>query len=147
MGFNDYGILRYVVVVLILVCGRVDALRRASTLNLASMRIYTAELQLKESGRAATVLGDHCRAELEAVQEGLQRSSQRVLIDPEDARRELVRVDDFLQSCGQNLSSVVNSQAYDLLTRVEQSVASAENLIDQSDITEITPPSQAIILR
>lgn len=108
------------------------------------MRIYTAELQLRESGRAATVLAEHCRAELEAVQEGLQRSSQKVVADPEEARRELVRVEDFLQSCGQNLSSVVNSQAYDLLTRVGQSVASAENLIDQSEITAMAPPSQEV---
>lgn len=119
----------------------VDAVRRASTLNLASMRIYTAELQLKESGRAATVLAEHCRSELESVQEGLQTASKKIAVDPDEARQELVRVGDLLQLCDQNLSSVVNSQAYDLVTRVEQSVASAENLIDHSEIDEIEPRS------
>lgn len=123
-----------------------EALRKASTLNLASMRIYTAELQLRESGRAASVLEEHCRSQLEAVRDSLHHSSTKVVVDPDAAGRELVRVNEFLQSCSQNLSAAANSQAYDLLTRVGQSVASAEYLIDQSDITESTKaPSQEAV--
>ncbi|KAG0604320.1 hypothetical protein M758_10G162300 [Ceratodon purpureus] len=137
--------LQCVVIMVLLLCPA-EALRKASTLNLASMRIYTAELQLRESGRAASVLEEHCPSQLEAVRNSLHHSGTKVVVDPDAARRELVQVDAFLQSCGQKLSAAVNSQAFDLLTRVGQSVASAEYLIDQSDITESTQaPLQGVV--
>jgi beta-glucanase (GH16 family) len=121
----------FLVMVLLMLDPGAEALRKASTLNLASMRIYTAELQLRESGaRAGSVLEEHCRSQLESARDSLHLSSTKVVVNPDEARRELVRVDNFLQSCSQNLS---DSQAHDLLTRVGQSVASAEYLIDQSE--------------
>lgn len=117
------------------------ALRNPSYLNLASMRINTAGLQLKESGRGASVLESYCRVDLEAVRRILEQSSKAVIDDPDNARRNLVRVGGLLESCSLNLITTQNSQAYELLTKVKQSVASAENLIDQSDVTEMALPS------
>lgn len=133
------------VVIMLLLTYPAQALRKASTLNLASMRIYTAELQLRESGRATSVLEHHCRSQLEAVREKFHYSGTKVVVDPDEARRELVRVDDLLHSCSQNLSAVAHSQASDLLTRVKQSIASAEYLIDQSDVAEMKAPSLEIV--
>lgn len=109
--------------------------RQISTLNLASMRIATAKSQLKEAAGSAklAVLQEICSGELAGLQDGLSTSQAKVISDPDDARRDLVAVETNIETCiaamGKDQSS---TDAYAILTKVEQSVVSAENLIDQS---------------
>lgn len=115
--------------------------RQISTLNLASMRIATAKSQLKEAAGSTklTVLQEICSTELAGLQDGLTTSQAKVISDPDDARRDLVAIESNIETCiaamGKDQSS---TDAYALLTKVEQSVVSAENLIDQS----VTKPEQ-----
>lgn len=115
--------------------------RQISTLNLASMRIATAKSQLKEAAGSTklTVLQEICSAELAGLQDDLTASQAKVISDPDDARKDLVSIESNIETCiaamGKDQSS---TDAYALLTKVEQSVVSAENLIDQS----VTKPEQ-----
>nr|PNR47945.1 hypothetical protein PHYPA_012418 [Physcomitrium patens] len=114
-----------------------------STPNLASMRIGIAGLQLKELRRAHIGLEQHCRLQVEAMQGALRDSSKKVFDDPNGARRELVRVQKLVQTCNLNLTAIgQHLQSHDLLAKVGQSVASAESLIDQSEITGPLPSPQ-----
>lgn len=111
------------------------AIRKTSTLNLASMRIYTAKSQLKETGVTGALLEAVCKTQLESVQNGLTMSQSRIAEDPDDAKKELITVGGYLESCIKTLGNDKTTEirdAYAVLEKVGQSVSSAINLIDQS---------------